>query len=46
MNGLIKWLIIGALGLYVLSPVDLAPDRSMMRSWFSYILLLQEENVS
>ncbi len=25
MNGLIKWLIIGALGLYVLSPVDLAP---------------------
>jgi uncharacterized membrane protein YkvA (DUF1232 family) len=24
MNGLIKWLIIGALGLYVLSPVDLA----------------------
>ena len=25
MNGLLKWLIIGALGLYVLSPVDLAP---------------------
>ena len=25
MNGLIKWLIVAALGLYVLSPVDLAP---------------------